>query len=159
MKKMSFILLTLLLCLTACTQKIKSNAKWVQFAQDKSDKLFYTLEKMDKTDKGVIKIWVKTVYGKSLNIDSKEAVYAKNMYMINCAANTYKMNVGFYFSADDEIISKTTSTQPDVMPQILDKSSREFTFKPISTAHEEYFPILPKSPVDALKLIACSQQK
>jgi hypothetical protein len=159
MKPVSVLLSVALLCLTACTPKFNSDAdKWVFFANDKSDKLYYTLDKLDKTDKGVIKIWVKTIFGKKINIDNKDAIYAKNMYMINCTANSYKMNVGFYFSATDEMISRTASAQPDVMPLILDRSSREFTFKPISTAKEEYFPILPNSPVAALQTIACKQK-
>jgi hypothetical protein len=158
MKLFYLLLLASIFCLTACDPKSGSNdSKWILFANDKNDKLYYTLDKMDKTDSGVIKIWVKTVFGKKMQFDEKEAAYAKNMFMINCSANSYKMNVGFFFSDKNEIVSKTASTQPDVMPQLLDRSSREFTFKPISTAREEYFPIMPNSPAAALKVIACQK--
>jgi hypothetical protein len=161
MKLLSLLLLASIFCLTACDPKFDSNdSKWIYFANEKADKLYYTLDKMDKADNGAIKIWVKAVYSKKLSIDDKEAAFAKNMYMINCEANTYKINVGFYFSDKNEVVSKTASSQPDVIPDLmktLDRSSREFTFKPISTAREEYFPIMPNSPVAALKVIACKK--
>lgn len=153
-------LLAIITLLTACNPKFSSDpGKWIHFATDKGDKLYYTLDKMDKTDKGIVKIWVKTIFRKKQILDNKEAAYAKNMYMINCQANSYKMNVGFYFSAEDDVVSKTTSSQPDVVPQLFDRSSREFTFKPISTAKEEYFQIMPNTPVAALKIVACGQDK
>jgi len=154
MKSISALLLASLMCLTACSA---DSTKWVYFATEKNDKLHYTLNKFEKTEKGIAKIWVKTIFGKKIRLDEKESTYAKNMYMFNCAANSYKMNVGFFYSEKDEIVSKTTSTQPDVMPLILDRSSREFTFKPISTAKEEYFPIVPNSSTEILKEIACKQ--
>jgi len=159
MKPIFFVLLVLLFSLAACNSKFKSDAKkWVYFASENNDQLFYTLDKIDKTDKGIIKIWVKTVFGKKLVVDNKETTYAKNMFMIDCSGNKYKMNVGYFFSAEDEIVSKTTNEQQDVMPLILDKSNKEYTFKPISTAHEEYFPILPNSRIDKLRTVACSQK-
>lgn len=159
MKPVYALAVAALTCLTACNPKFSSDSsKWINYATEKGDKLYYTLDKLDRTDKGIIKIWVKTVFDAKMVIDDKETTYAKNMFMIDCAANRYKMNVGYFFSASDEIVSKTTSEQPDVMPLILDRSNKQYTFKPISTAHEEYFPILPNSPVDKLRAIACKQQ-
>jgi hypothetical protein len=159
MKPVYALMFALLFGLTACNARFNSDPnKWVYFATEKNDKLFYTLDKIDKTDKGIIKIWVKTVFGTKLVVDNKEATYAKNMFMIDCTGNKYKMNVGYFFSATDEIVAKTTNEQPDVMPLILDKSNKEYTFKPISTVHEEYFPILPNSQVDKLRVVACTQK-
>lgn len=158
MKPISALLFATFLCLSACSPKFNSEStKWIYFATEKNDKLHYTLNKFEKTEKGIAKIWVKTIFGKKIRLDEKDSTYAKNMYMFNCAANSYKMNVGYFYSDKDEIISKTTSSQPDVMPLVLDRSSREFTFKPISTAKEEYFPILPNSSAEKLKEIACKQ--
>jgi hypothetical protein len=158
MKSISALLLASILCMTACSSRFNADStKWIYFATDKNDKLHYTLNKFEKTEKGIAKIWVKTIFGKKIRLEEKDATYAKNMYMFNCTANSYKMNVGYFYSEKDEIISKTASTQPDVMPLILDRSSREFTFKPISTAKEEYFPIIPNSSTATLKEIACKQ--
>ncbi len=158
MKSISVLLLASLICLTGCSSWFNADStKWVYFATEKNDKLHYTLNKFEKTEKGIAKIWVKTIFGKKIRLDEKDSTYAKNMYMINCAANSYKMNVGFFYSDKDEIVQKTTSSQPDVMPLILDRSSREFTFKPISTAKDIYFPILPNSSTEKLKEIACKQ--
>ena len=144
-----------LLC--SCSPKIdNSSEKWVLFAKQNNDKLYYTKDKMSKTDNGIVKIWVKTVLGKQIVMDDKKVAYAKNMYMIDCKNKKYHMNIGYYFSESGDTLSKTTTEQTDVMPLLLDKSNKVYTFKAISTPVLEFSAITDSSPISKLLPVACT---
>ena len=147
--------LPLLIVLIACS-KNNNPDKWILFASSKSDERFYTRDKMSTSDTKLVKIWVKTVFNDPKRIEDKDIVYAKNMYMIKCTENRYKVNVGFNFTKDNEAASKTVIKQEDsAMPMIIDKSNKEFVFNSTTTVQDEYQPIIADSPAGRLHSIVC----
>jgi hypothetical protein len=125
------------------------------FSKEKKASLYYTFDKKTKTDTNIVKIWVKTVYPEA-NQDDPNISYSKNMYMINCSSKTYKINTGFNYSAENEVVSKTDASQADpALNIILDRSNREAAINPENIASDGYNPIAVESSAERLYSIVC----
>ena len=156
MKLKLLIAATLLFVIASCSRAEKPD-KWVLLSADSHGKLYYTLEKMSKSEKNIAKVWVKTVFNEIKHVDEQDISYSKNLYMINCSDSRFKINIGFNFSADNKVLSKTSATQEDVMTDVLSRSSRETSAKPDTSANDEYLPIAAGSPAERLYGIVCKQ--
>jgi len=153
MKSLGFVLIPLLLLSASCSRNNNPD-KWILFSKDKKASLYYTFDKKTKTDTNIVKIWVKTVYP-GVNHDDPNISYSKNMYMINCSRKTYKINTGFNYSAENEVISKTDVSQTEPALIILDRSNREAAIKPENITSDGYNPIAAESSAERLYSIVC----
>jgi len=153
MKLVFSTIISVFFLIASCSRN-NSPDKWIQFSKIKNASLYYTLDKMSKTDTKIIKIWVKTVYNQ-VNHDDSNVSYSKNMYMINCYNKTYKINEGFNYSPTDEIVSKTESSQVDMMANAVDRSNRNVVVKPDNAESNGYIPIIPDSAAERIYSVAC----
>jgi hypothetical protein len=149
------ILVPVLIILAGCSKNNKAD-KWVYFSTTKSNKLYYTRDKMSKSDEGLVKIWVKSVFNEVRHVEDKDISYTKNMYMIKCSEKRYKVNIGFNYTKDDEAASKTVAEQDNsAIPLIMDRSNKELVFNSSTTVQDAYLPIVSDSPADHLHSIVC----
>jgi len=153
MKRLFLTIITLLFLIAACSHNNNPN-KWILLSKSKNATLYYTLDRMSKTDTKIVKIWVKTVYSE-VNRDDSNVSYSKNMYMLNCGNKTFKINPGFNYSSSDEIVSKTDAQQPDLVATASDRSNREAAIKPESAESGGYIPVIPDSAAGRLYSVAC----
>jgi len=153
MKQLRFAIIPVLLLLASCSRN-DNPAKWILFSKDRNASLYYTFDRMSKTDGHIVKIWVKTVHANGIP-DDPNVSYSKNMYMINCPARTYAINPGFNYSSSGEIISKTDSSQTDQTLMPLDRPNREPASTPDNTGSGQFCPLVPDSAAGRLYPVVC----
>lgn len=150
------IMIIVIIALSACSRN-NDPSKWVLFSKDNSSKKYYTFDKMSKTDDNLVKIWVKTVFNKPKRIHDTDVPYAKNMYMINCTNKKLKINPGFNFSKDNDVVSKTIENPDDALSLNMDRFNKEIVFKPDTSAVDDYHPIRDNSPASHLYAEVCKE--
>lgn len=148
-------LVVLSLLLSSCSRGDRKTA-WLPLHNDSHASYFYTLEKMSRDDqRHLVKVWVKTVFNQAQRQGDEDVLYTKNLFMIRCDRKTYRMNVGFYYSPANEIVSRTDEDQDREATFTLGALSREHPPAGDSGSRETYLPIPAGSPAERLYGIVC----
>lgn len=146
--------LLMLVALTCSCSPGDRKTTWLPLTRDRDADYFYTMNKLSRTDEGVVKVWVKTVFTTPRRQKEEDVSYAKNMFMIRCGEKRYKINPGFYFGTDDGMISKTDQDQAQEMTFMMGRSRGEF-MAAAQPSQDSYQPIPPGSPAEILSGIVC----